>query len=262
MAVDLHKKAERAGITLKKRGMENPPRIRVGGMFDISGSMQGLYTNNVDGEGSTVQHVVNHTLGLAMALDPTHILDMFVFDDQHAQLPIPATPQNYGNYVRSQILTEDAIPKWGSTQYAGVMHQFQDHYFGEHPDHVEHRRGRAAAAAAGGFFSRLFGRKAPVQQTFIAAPADNTPVLGLLYTDGDNSDHYEAEIAASRSLPYPVFWSLVGVGNHSFRFLRHMHSQYPNCEFVNMSDFHLTDEELYAQLVSEKLVNWLKTHQA
>ena len=244
MAVDLHKKAERAGIVLKKQGVANPPRLRVGLMMDISGSMRGLYSDG------TVQEVLNHVLGLAMAFDPSHQLDVFVFDDQSAQLPVPATPQNYHDYVNRRILTEDEIPKFGSTKYAGVMHKFQDHYFGEHPDHRDHLEHKP------GLFSRLFHHDAP------RPPLDpeyaKIPVLGLLITDGDNEDHRPAEVAIKRSAPYPVFWSLVGVGRHAFSFLKQMDREFPDAEFVDLEDLGLSDEALYGELVSAKLVRWLK----
>ena len=248
MAVDLHKKAERAGIVLRKQGVANPPRLRVGLMMDISGSMRGLYTDG------TVQEVINHVLGLAMAFDPSHRLDVFVFDDKSAQLPQPATPQNYHDYVDRQILTESEIPKFGTTKYAGVVHKFQDHYFGEHPDHREHRE------HAQGLFGRLFHPNAA------RPPPDpeyaKIPVLGLLITDGDNDDHRASEIAIQRSAPYPVFWSLVGVGRHAFGFLRQMDREFPDAEFVDLEHFNLSDEALYAELVSAKLVRWLKQHPA
>ncbi len=248
MAVDLHKKAERAGIVLKKQGISSPPRLRVGLMMDISGSMKHLYRNG------TVQEVLNHVLGFAMTFDPTHRLDVFVFDDQHAQLPVPATPQNYHDYVNRQILTEDEIPKFGLTKYAGVMHQFQDHYFGEHPDHAEHRR------KTHGFLGRLLHHEAPAQSSVFDAEAMKLPVLGLLITDGDNDDHRQSETAIARSRPYPVFWSLVGVGEQAFRFLRQMDREFDDAEFVDLEHLNIPDELLYAELVSPKLVRWLQQH--
>jgi hypothetical protein len=245
MAVDLHKKAERAGIVLKKQGMNNPPRLRVGLMMDISGSMRHLYHDG------TVQEVLNHVLGLAMAFDPTHHLDVFVFDDKHAQLPVAATPKNYHDYVNRQILTETEIPKFGGTQYAGVIHQFQDHYFGEHPDHAEHREHH-------GLLGRLFHHKD--RRPAFSAEEQNLPVLGLLITDGDNSDHKKAEIAIARSRPYPVFWSLVGIGEQSFRFLRQMDREFEDAEFVDLEHLNIPDEVLYGELVSQKLTRWLQRH--
>lgn len=254
MSVDLHKKAEKAGIVLKKQGVGNPPRLRVGLMMDISGSMRHLYNNG------TVQEALNHVLGLAMAFDPSHHLDVFVFDDQYAQLPVPATPENYHDYVKRQILTEDEIPKFGTTRYAGVIHQFQDHYFGEDPEHFEHRRGRGENSG-GGFFSRLFHGRKPAAARLVADPAwAQIPVLGLLFTDGDNSDHRASEIAIQRSAPYPVFWSLVGIGEQSFRFIKQMDREFQDAEFVDLENIHLSDEQLYAELVSPKLVQWLKQH--
>jgi hypothetical protein len=243
MAVDLHKKVERAGIVLKKQGVHVPPRLRVGLMMDISGSMRHLYLNG------TVQEVLNHVLGFAMNFDPTHRLDVFVFDHKHAQLPVPATPQNYHDYVDRQILTEDEIPKFGLTKYAGVMHQFQDHYFGEHPDHTEHRQKH-------GLLGRLLHHEK--RPPAFDAEAMKLPVLGLLITDGDNDDHAESEVAVERSRPYPVFWSLVGVGEQAFRFLRKIDREFDDAEFVDLEHLGIPDEALYAELVSPKLVRWLQ----
>jgi hypothetical protein len=92
------------------------------------------------------------------------------------------------------------------------------------------------------------------------AEAMNLPVLGLLITDGDNEDHREAEVAIARSRPYPVFWSLVGVGPHAFRFLKQMDSEFDDSEFVDLDNLDIPDETLYAELVSPKLVRWLRQH--
>jgi len=259
VSIDLQKKAEKAGICLKKQGISNPPRLRVGLMMDISGSMQNMYNNG------TVQEAINHVLGLAMAFDPSHSLDVFVFDDQYAQLPVPATPSNYQTYVNRQILTETEIPKFGGTEYGGVIQQFQDHYFGEDANHTEHRQDRPNAIKKPGFFQRLFGAKVEQQQpqAFASNPDPawaNIPVLGVMVTDGENGDSVAAERAIKRSETSPIFWSLVGVGNHGFNFLRQMDRDHSDVEFVNLMRMNISDEDLYSQLVSSKLTNWLKTH--
>lgn len=247
MAVDLHKKAERAGIVLKKQGIASPPRLRVGLMMDISGSMHSLYEEGI------VQEVLNHVLGLAMAFDPTHKLDVFVFDDQYAQLPDPATPDNFHDYVRRKILTEDEIPKFGTTKYAGVIHAFQDHYFGHDPAHQEHLKHKP------GLLSRLFHHgQEPVVKVDPAIA--KIPVLGLLITDGDNDDHRQSEIAIQRSADFPVFWSLVGVGDQAFRFLKQIDREFDDSEFIDLEHLNISDDQLYAELVSPKLVRWLKSH--
>jgi hypothetical protein len=245
LSIHLHKKAERAGIALKKQGVANPPHVRVGLMMDISGSMKSLYQRGV------VQEILNHVLGLAMNFDASHKLDVFVFDDKFAQLPVPATPANYHDYVKRQILTETEIPKFGTTKYAGVIHAFQDHFFGEHPEHAEHRAKRP------GFLGRLLHHERPAEVDDAVA---SIPVLGLLITDGENEDHREAEIAIQRSAPYPVFWSLVGVGRHDFRFLKQMNREFQDAEFVDIEHLEIPDDVLYAELVSDKLVRWLRQH--
>lgn len=231
MAIDLHKKAEKAGIILKKQGIINPPNMRVGAAWDISGSAQTMY---YDGE---MQEAMNHVLGIAMAFDPSHRLDNFVFDNRHAQLPVPATPQNYMNYINEQVLTEDKIEKWGSTRYAGVIHQMQDHYFGKH----------------NGLLS-FFHKKSKAEQT---------PALCFMFTDGANDydDHEPAAEAFERASAYPVFFCLVGIGHGGgFPFLREMERSESDCEFINLSNIRISDDELYAKIVSPKLVNWLKRH--
>ncbi|MCB8882282.1 VWA domain-containing protein [Acidisoma cellulosilytica] len=259
MAIDLHKKAERAGICLKKQGIGNPPHVRVGLMMDISGSMRHLYQDGV------VQEAINHVLGLAMNFDPTHHLDVWVFDHKHAQLPVAATPRNFHDYVNRQILTEDAIPKWGTTCYAGAMHQLQDHYFGRHADHAAHLDGREEGHH--GLLSRLFHRHGQGDDAEgrdgvrnFDAEARKLPVLAVMITDGDNEDHAAAERAIRRSAPYPVFWSLVGIGDHAFRFLKQMDREFDDAEFVDLEDLRITDDALYAELVSPKLASWLKQH--
>jgi hypothetical protein len=231
MGIDLHKRAESAGIVLKKRGVAQTPPMRVGAAWDISGSAQGMY---YDG---TMQTALDRVLGFAMNIDPSHRLDNFVFDDRHAQLPLPATPNNYKTYIRDQVLTEDKIRKWGSTCYAGVIHQMQDHYFGRP-----------------GMLSRLGGL---FHKSDLTA---KIPALAFLFTDGDNdSDDYEpAREAFERASNSPIFFCLVGIGRHSFEFLREMEQREEDCEFVNLSNLNISDEELYQQIVSPKLVAWLK----
>jgi hypothetical protein len=109
-----------------------------------------------------------------------------------------------------------------------------------------------------GLLGRLFhhGAARPPVDPEIA----KIPVLGLLITDGDNEDHRASEIAIQRSAPYPVFWSLVGVGRHAFGFLKQMDREFPDAEFVDLEDLGLSDDMLYAELVSAKLVRWLKQH--
>jgi hypothetical protein len=229
VAIDLHKKAEKVGINLKNKGISNPPILRVGAAWDISGSARGMY---YDGE---MQEALNHVLGLAMAFDPTQKLDNFVFDDQHAQLPAPATPGNFTTYIEDQVLNEKEIRKWGGTCYAGVVHEMQNHYFGKHHGLLN-----------------LFHKK---------KKADHLPALCFLFTDGENSDHGEAREAFERATDYPVFFCLVGIGaGHSFRFLRQMESGESDCEFVNLNNLRISDDELYEKIVSPKLVNWLKLH--
>ncbi len=236
MSIDLHKKAEKVGISLKKNGINNPPIVEVSACWDISGSMQGRYFN---GE---VQEALNHVLGLAMAFDPSHKLKNFVFDDRWAGLDVMATPNNYQNYIRDQVLNEDKIPKWSGTEYAEVIHGVQDFHFGK-------RQG-------GGFFS-MFRKK----QSETAKAVGHRPVINFFFTDGDNQDRRAAEEAFQRASEFPIFFCLIGLGRgSSFSFLKYLDKTEPDCEFVDLSNLNISDEALYAKIMTPKLITWLRQH--
>jgi hypothetical protein len=182
-----------------------------------------------------MQEAMNHVLGIAIKLDPTGKLDNFVFDDEHAQLPVPATSYNFETYIADQVLNEDKIRKWGGTCYAGVTHEMQNHYFG--------RRGGFL-----GFFQKKKSKQ------------DYLPALCFIFTDGENSDHSEAQEAFERARDFPIFFCLVGIGPHAFSFLKRMERQESDVEFVNLSNMRISDDELYNKIVSPKLVNWLRQH--
>ncbi len=77
MAVDLHKSSEKAGIQLKKQGVDisRLPNMRVGVCLDISGSMHEEYR---DGH---VQDALTHLLALAMHMDKSAKIDVFIFNN-------------------------------------------------------------------------------------------------------------------------------------------------------------------------------------
>ncbi len=260
MTIALQKAHETAGIHLQKHGIDAAalPAMRVALCLDTSGSMSREYH---DGH---VQKAVTHLLALAMHMDKSHRLDVFTFDHRASQCRYPATPENYEDYVQAHILGDGGVHKWGSTSYAPPLHLLYQHYFQDlthlhspesAADHVQR-----LAHHGGGLLGGLFHRRhetpppAPVQ----VDATGRQPLLVLFLTDGDNEDKPETRQAVHAANGLPIFFSFVGLA-HDSRFLEEL-SRETDAEFVHLEDgIRIDDTQLYAQLVSPKLVTWLRT---
>ena len=256
MAVNLQKSSEKAGIHLKKQGVDPSrlPNMRVGVCLDISGSMEEEYQ---DGH---VQDALTHLLGLAMHMDKSAKIDVFIFNNGAKQMPEPATPGNYEGYVDRYITDHVG----GGTDYAPVIHLAYQHYYptlGHLHSAVSAARHVASLAHHGhGLMSRLFGHhkhNEPPAQPVAVDPTNHDPVLMLFLTDGDNSDKQETRHAIHAATGLPLFWSFVGLAHHSC-FLEEL-SRETDAEFVHLEDgIRISDDDLYRQLISAKLGAWLR----
>ncbi|MDA8153485.1 MAG: VWA domain-containing protein [Acidithiobacillus sp.] len=256
MAVDLHKSSEKAGIQLKKHGVDTSrlPNMRVGVCLDISGSMNEEYR---DGH---VQDALTHLLALAMHMDKSAKIDVFIFNHGAQQMPEPATLQNYAGYVDRYI--SDHVG--GGTDYAPVIHLTYQHYYPA-LDHL-HSAASAARHVASlahhghGLLGSLFGHHKhdePPAAPTVVNPADHDPVFMLFLTDGDNGDKEATRHAVHAATGLPLFWSFVGLA-HNSRFLEEL-SRETDAEFVHLEDgIRISDDDLYRQLISAKLGAWLR----
>lgn len=249
--ITLQKSHETAGVHLRKRGVDtnNLPSIRTGLCLDVSGSMHHAYR---DGH---VQDALTHLLGLAMHMDKSHRLDTFTFENDCAQCRFPATPENYERYVQEHILADDSVPKWGGTDYLGVMHLVYQHYFPSSDTF------QASASSEGhhGLFGRLFHHESPAAQPMSAntpASASLTPSLVFFLTDGETGNERAIERYLEEQVRIPLFWVFVGL-EHRSRLLEDLGSE-PDAEFILLEDgLRISDEQLYSRLVTPKLAKWL-----
>lgn len=266
MAVDLHKSTERAGINLKKQGVDAArlPPMRVGVCLDVSGSMREEYN---DGH---VQNTLNHLLALAMHMDKSGRLDVFTFENEASQCREPATQGNFHDYVRRYIMDDDAVDKWGGTDYAPVIHLAYSHYYPSmtHLHTAEGAREHVMkmGSSGGGLLHKLGGLfhhhpdAADSEAAASSAPVNSgvQPTLMLFLTDGENTDKEPTKHALHAARSLPLFWSFVGLGPaHHFQFLQEI-SEELDAEFVNVSHVRISDDELYRELVSSKLTKWLR----
>ncbi len=259
MSIDLHKSAEKAGIELKKKGVDIGalPNMRVGVCLDVSGSMRDEYR---DGH---VQDALTHLLGLAMHMDKTGKLDVFTFENEANQCREPATEDNYPNYVKRFILDDESVDKWGGTDYAPVIHLAYQHYYPSlthlHTANAARQHVESLAHYGHGLMGRLFGHHKPEvapDAPVTVDPADHQPTLMLFLTDGECGDHEATRHAVHAATGLPLFWAFVGLG-HESRLLKELSGE-TDAEFVNFEHIGVSDDVLYSVLISKKLSNWLR----
>lgn len=108
--MDLNKRAEKVGIILTKKKINNVPcQVKLG--IDKSGSMDWLYQNG------TVQNIVERILAISMNVDMDKTLDIWGFHS-HTKALKPVTVPITENYVDKEIVAKMG---WGGTSYAPCM---------------------------------------------------------------------------------------------------------------------------------------------
>lgn len=241
MSINLEKRAEKVGIILAKRGLTKVPPVRVGCALDVSGSAQGFY------QGSNVmQETLDRLLAVAMKFDDNGELDAWLFHD--GVLPqLPAiTESDEGSYVKNTILKQRGL--WGGTNYAPVLTEVMNFYFGDAP-----------APAKKGMFGGLFASKPEP-----AATNKKDPAMLLFITDGSNGDERATEaVLKAAEANSPVYFNMVGIGNPSyFRFIERMADDLGNVGFTNLNDLSMSDDQLYDKIVNQEFVDWVKKYAA
>lgn len=140
-----------------------------------------------------------------------------------------ATPANHADYVARKLRPS------GSTNYSPIV--------------IE----------AGRFF---FKKKGGLFGTPIGAKVDRSPVLMLILTDGgiDSRDEDKTVREIKALADQPIFFHFVGVGGQKGQFpsIARLANQLTNVGEVYLPRFDMPDEEIYEQLISDKLVEWIK----
>ncbi|KVZ77271.1 VWA domain-containing protein [Burkholderia ubonensis] len=246
--ITLEKRAAKVTIVLEKRQILKPPVVRVGAALDISGSAKALYKSGV------IQETHDRILGIALKFDDNGEVDTWTFTEGFDRLPT-ATPDNYGAYITDYVLNGD-IDKWGGTQYAPVMHDIVDFFF-RAPEPARKREAKR------GFLSRLFGGAddAPAPPSAPVSANCHLPAWVLFVTDGQNpkNDRKRVRQLLAESQHYPLYWSLVGVGDPSeFGFLEEVADEMPNVGFLHLESLDVSDEQIYEQLITQEFCDWVR----
>lgn len=272
MTISLDKRVEAVGIQLEKHAITKVPAIRVGLALDVSGSIQSLYENG------TMQETVNRLQAIALKFDDNGELDMWTFSNGSDQVDT-ATAEDYDNYVQEKILENDDITLWQGTDYAPVLGAMMDFWFPSPTQQVRVPETVQVPVAAEepSFLGKLFGKKVTAATTRSETRYSNQtqdvsatwtaeqkalyalPAMGLIVTDGANSDRAAAAAILAASVNKNVYWQMIGVGPESqFGFIKDQADLLPNVGFVNLSHLNISDEELYSALIAEEFAGWVK----
>jgi hypothetical protein len=226
MSIDLQKKSSHIAELLAKKGVHKAPTMRAAAALDISGSM-----GNIIRYGK-LQLALNQLMGPAMQFDDNGELDVFKFDDR-CEYVGTCSPQNYETFIEDK-----GIKARGATAYSPIITEGKKFFF-------EQKKS--------GFFG--FGKSKPV---------DNTPVLMMIVTDGEPA---RGDISTTLRMMQEhasdnIYYHLVGVGGDrsSFPTIAMLADKLDNVGEVYLQRFDMTDEEVYAQLISDELVDFVKSH--
>ena len=233
--VDLTKKVQ---VILEKKQIPNVV-AQVGFAADVSGSIQGLYSNG------TMQLVVNRLQAVANKFDDNGSLDMWVFDDKVIMLE-PAVPDMFGSYVNRFIMSLRNI--WGATQFTPVLTSIRDYYFGT---------GNGGKSV--GFFTKLLGGGKSENLPPVSQGTD--PVYLVFLTDGENSDLQATIDIIEELASKAIYIQFIGVGQCSFHFIRALADKYGHVGFTDFSHpERVTDDEMFNELLNDEFVAWAKGH--
>lgn len=212
-SIDLRKKIVQ--FTLEKKQLTGV-KARVGIVLDISGSMRDLYARGV------VQEVVERILAVAAKFDDNGSLDVWVYDNEFSRLP-SVTERDFGDYVKTHILKNQSIHKFGRNNEPPVMEDVIRKYTKEDKK-------------------------------------DTTPVFIIFINDGGVLKLTKKVIM--KAAIQPIFWQFVGIGDSDFEVLEGLDNMtgrvVDNADFVHLDRIEeVSDEELYDRLLNE-FPSWIK----
>lgn len=235
MALSLEKKQEIVRLSLEKRNVPTGIVMAVKLVLDVSGSIQGLFSNG------TMQELVDRLIPVGMRFDDNGSLEAYAFGSK-IQSVDDIKASDFGSYVSKKFLKQvkrDVL--WSGTEYGIALEQVKEDW-----EEVN-------APKKGGFFKGLFGKP--------DTPVKQAPAFLMFVTDGeDQGSSVEAEAHIRELGEMNMYIQLIGVGNSSFGFLKKMADKYDHVGFVTFQNLAATsDEDMYAALLSDELCTWIKT---
>lgn len=252
LQLNMQKSAEKLKLNLQKAGILTPPEVEIAFDLDVSGSYE---DEHLDGSTSAL---MARMVPWGLVFDPDRKLDVFTFSsgNDNAVYVGDINERNYDDYVRMNIVRK--VKGWnGGTDYAHVLRKNLEYFGWIAPSAGEAKQPKSV-------FGSLFGKK-PVATP--SAPLAQKKSLVIFNTDGSSGDERETEALLSemeqKGYKMYVLFLAYANGGANFRFLERMGDKFSNTGLHvirRLKDFtEATDEQLNEWLITDELVQWLKS---
>lgn len=245
--VDLKKKA---AISLEKKCFHKIPKMQVGVILDVSGSMQSDFDSQ-RGK-SRMYNIFEKCMAVATQFDDDGNIDLFAFDSSSKELP---TINEKEIETFDEVIKKNCWSMWGSTKYAGVMKLIYARYF-------EKSKWNLFLVWFFNFIS--FSFKAVLGQNSIKVALKTSlalkkePVFILFFTDGANDDFSETLDILEKFQNQKVFIQFISIGPINDKYLR----EYTLNNFVDHSNIQnviVSDEEFFDKVFTDKFKKFINT---
>lgn len=236
---DLTKKVEAFDFVLTKKGLTTAPVMRVCAALDVSGSMEDEIRDG------SLQKAMDQLGAVGIKFDDNGQIDVWTFDTGSYYVGT-WTPDDYKTYIRN-----NNIQPLGGTYYSPFIRDIDNKMY------VTGAGGTTVTKKVGGFLG--FGAKKIVEHQG-GTEASNDPVLVMIITDGEPNDSYALiSSAISAAASRPTFFTFVGVSNQGSTFptLERLNRDHDNVGVAYLKGFKLSDEQVYEQIVTDKLITFL-----
>ena len=244
LTLDLNKSQQALRLNLAKAGLNEPPKVDVAFVLDVSGSFDDEHRQGVTND------LMTRLIPWAALFDPDQKMEVYTFSNgpksvHHAP---DVNVRNYPGYVQREVI---GCPGYmGGTDYSYVLERVLID-FGWLP----------AEAPRVGLLSRLLGAT-PAPAPKIQA----RQTLIFFVTDGENADaaRTTALLNASQARGDGVYVHFIGVSNQSaqFPYIQQLGSRFGNVGFTAVNKVRQwvqqPDEAINQALISDELVAWLK----
>jgi len=224
--------------------------------LDISGSMSDLL------EKGKVQSAIERILPLALNFDDDGSVDFFLFNDKAFVHPNKISLANIEDFIKREVLSKYG---YGGTYYAPVINKIRKNLGKDIKKSYSKLEKPKDLYGLFNLFSFFEFLKKNPNKSLISDEKINPakqPAYVIFLTDGDNSDHKQAEEVIREASHEEIFWQFVGIGSSSFGFLEkldNLDGRYiDNANFFQINDLDkINDNELYSRLLNE-FPSWLK----
>lgn len=184
-------------VSLQKGLTPGVDKAAVLATFDCSGSAQSLYRS---GE---IQTVADLSFAASLVFDDDGSIPVSLFDNYAYDLG-EITLGNCQGFINKQR------PNWGGTEYVSALRWIIDQAGYSNVN-------LGSSGGGGGFFRRNSGGGG----LSVKAQAPY-PVFAIFVTDGEPQDGHAATELLVRMSQLPIFIQFVGVGQHSFQYLKQL----------------------------------------